>query len=540
MNHSIRNSLATLGIEAENLHYQLPPETLTVQTLHLDQGRLNDKGALCVNTGKFTGRSPKDRFIVHDSATASSVDWGDVNIPFDRAAFDLLYEKVCSYLSQQTDLWVRDSYVCAEKAYQLSIRVVTETPWANLFCHHLFLRPTLTAIPFAKTDWLILHAPGFMAIPALDGTRQENFSILDFTRKVILIGGTAYTGEIKKAMFSVLNFVLPYKHNVLSMHCSANEGEGGDVALFFGLSGTGKTTLSADPLRRLLGDDEHGWSEGRVFNLEGGCYAKCINLNPATEPQIFDAIRCNALLENVVFHPEEDSVNFADDSITENTRAAYPTTFVTNAKRPAIGGNPKNIFFLTCDAFGVLPPISKLNKGQAMFYYISGYTAKIAGTEIGVNEPQPVFSACFGKVFLPLNPIYYAELLGALLTSHPEINVWLVNTGWTGGAYGQGKRISLGDTRMMINAALEGKLAGANFYRHEQFGVMVPDKVPGVPSALLDTKSTWRNPDAYNHTANKLAGLFAGNFEKYAFYASDETKAAVPGTRTTSAKTNAL
>ena len=528
MQLAIRNSLSSLGIEVNTLHYQLQSADLTRQTLALQQGVLNENGALCVNTGKFTGRSPKDRFIVQDAGTRNTVDWGDINIPFDAKKFDRLYDKVTGYLSRKKEIWVRDSYACGEERYRLNIRVITETPWASLFCHHLFLRPDEAELPYAETDWLIVQAPGFLAKPEEDGTRQENFSIINFSRKIILIGGTAYTGEIKKALFGVLNFVLPVRHKVLSMHCAANEGRKGDVALFFGLSGTGKTTLSTDPGRSLIGDDEHGWAEGTVFNFEGGCYAKCIRLDAEKEPQIFNAIRPGALLENVVFYDGTNTVNFNNDSISENTRAAYPIGFIANAKQPSVGGNPKNIFFLTCDASGVLPPISKLSRGQAMFHYISGYTAKIAGTEIGIAEPQPVFSACFGKVFLPLNPVEYAELLGKLLEAHRDISVWLVNTGWTGGGFGKGTRISLSHTRAMIRAALNGDLANVKYRTDEHFNIQIPEHVPGIPDHMLNPRVAWQNENLYDEAANHLAELFIRNFEKYAEKASPETKAAVP------------
>jgi phosphoenolpyruvate carboxykinase (ATP) len=528
MQLAILNSLRSLGIEVNTLNYQLQSEELTRQTVALKQGKLNVAGALCVNTGKFTGRSPKDRFIVMDAGTRKTVDWGDVNIAFDAKKFDRLYDKVCSYLSARKEIWVRDCYACAEERYRLNVRVITDTPWANLFCHHLFLRPEAAELPYPETDWLIVQAPGFLASPLEDGTRQENFSIINFARKIILIGGTAYTGEIKKALFGVLNFILPVRRKVLSMHCAANEGKKGDVALFFGLSGTGKTTLSTDPGRSLIGDDEHGWAEGTVFNFEGGCYAKCIRLDPEKEPQIFNAIRPGTLLENVVFFDGTKTVNFEDDSISENTRAAYPINYILNAKQPSVGGNPKNIFFLTCDATGVLPPISKLNKGQAMFHYISGYTAKIAGTEIGIAEPQPVFSACFGRVFLPLNPVEYAEILGGLLEAHPEINVWLVNTGWTGGGFDKGKRISLQYTRAMIRAALGGELVNVNYHTDEHFNFLIPQTVPGVPDAMLNPRASWQNENLYDEAAIHLAELFIRNFEKYAEKAGPETKAAVP------------
>ncbi|ANI88579.1 phosphoenolpyruvate carboxykinase (ATP) [Arachidicoccus ginsenosidimutans] len=516
-----------LQLEAAKIHYQLPSGKLTEQTLALGQGSLSDAGALCVNTGKFTGRSPKDRFIVMDDITKNAVDWGEVNIPFASKAFDRLCDKVCGYLSGK-EIWVRDAFACSNEKYRMNIRVVTETPWANLFCHNLFLRPEPEELPFEKTDWLIIHAPGFSANPLADCTRQENFTILNFTRKIILIGGTAYTGEIKKGVFSVLNFILPHYHKVLSMHCSANEGKRKDVALFFGLSGTGKTTLSADPQRKLIGDDEHGWAEGSVFNFEGGCYAKCVNLSEEKEPQIFHAVRKGTLLENTVFFANSNRVDFDNISLTENTRAAYPIDFIPNAKTLSAGNNPKNIFFLTCDAFGVLPPISKLSKGQAMYHYVSGYTAKIAGTEIGINEPQPVFSACFGKVFLPLNPVAYAELLGGLLEKHPDINVWLINTGWSGGGYGVGKRISLRYTRAMMNAALDGSLNDVAYQPHAHFGVQIPKSVPGVPAEILHPRELWEDKDLYDEAANRLAQLFISNFEQYAAKAGRETRAGAP------------
>lgn len=519
--------LASLGIKSKTVHYRWHPEELIKLTVDLRQGVLSDCGALCVHTGKFTGRSPKDRFIIMDETTKKIVHWGEINIPFALAAFEKLYDKVCRYLSDK-EVFVRDAFVGADSKYHLQVRTITENPWADLFCHNLFIRPEPQMLPFEKNDWLIIHAPGFLADPLLDGTRQSNFCVIHFTRKMVLIGGTAYTGEIKKAMFSVMNFILPHDHKILSMHCSANEGENNDVALFFGLSGTGKTTLSADVNRRLIGDDEHGWSEGSVFNFEGGCYAKCINLCKKKEPQIFTAIKTGTLLENITFFEGSKTVNYADCSVTENTRAAYPIDFIPNAKANSVGGNPKNIFFLACDAFGVLPPISRLTKGQAMYHYVSGYTAKIAGTEMGITEPQPVFSACFGKVFLPLNPVVYAELLGQMLERHPEINVWLVNSGWIGGEYGLGQRISLNYTRTMINAALNGILESVVYGLHSHFGVEVPQSIPGVPSDILNPEDTWADKSAYYQAADNLASLFINNFKQYEALASPETKAGGP------------
>jgi phosphoenolpyruvate carboxykinase (ATP) len=520
-------NLEAIGLNVATAHWNLSPAALTQKTLELGQGVLNDTGALCVSTGKFTGRSPKDKFTVKDAITEKSVDWGDVNNPFEPEAFDKLYDKVCAYFAGK-EVWVRDAYACADPQYRLNIRVVNETPWANLFCNDLFLRPTEEEIKTKEHDWLILQAPGFEADPATDGTRQGNFTIVNFTRKIILIGGSAYTGEMKKGIFGVLNFVLPHDHQVLSMHCSANEGKEGDVALFFGLSGTGKTTLSADPNRALIGDDEHGWADGSVFNFEGGCYAKCIDLSEEKEPQIFKAIKADALLENIKFIDGTNTVDYADGSITENTRAAYPIYHIDNAKEPSFGGDPKNIFFLTCDAFGILPPISKLTKGQAMYHFVSGYTAKVAGTEVGVTEPQTTFSACFGRVFLPLHPTKYASLLGKKLEQHSDVNVWLINTGWSGGAYGTGSRMSLKHTRSMITAAMNGELNNVEFVPHSVFGVLVPQSVPNVPAEILNPRDTWSDKEAYDRKAAELAGLFVKNFEKYADQADEETLAAAP------------
>ncbi|MGC4057661.1 MAG: phosphoenolpyruvate carboxykinase (ATP) [Chitinophagaceae bacterium] len=520
-------NLASIGLNVAIANWNLSSEALTQKTIELGQGVLNDTGALCVSTGKFTGRSPKDKFTVKDAITEHSVDWGDVNIPFAPEAFDKLYDRVCKHLEGK-EVWVRDAYACADPKYRLNIRVINETPWANLFCNDLFLRPTDAEIDAQTPDWHIIQAPSFEADPAIDGTRQGNFTIVNFTRRVILIGGSAYTGEMKKGIFGVLNFVLPHDHKVLSMHCSANEGKDGDVALFFGLSGTGKTTLSADANRALIGDDEHGWSDESVFNFEGGCYAKCIDLSAEKEPEIFAAVKPGALLENITFLPGTSTVNYADGSITENTRAAYPIFHIANAKEPSYGGEPKNIFFLTCDAFGILPPISKLTKEQAMYHFISGYTAKVAGTEVGVTEPQTTFSACFGRVFLPLHPAKYAELLGQKLEAHPNINVWLVNTGWSGGAYGVGNRMKLSLTRAMITAAMKGELDNVEYVPHDVFGVLKPQSCPGVPNELLNPRETWADKEAYDKKALELGALFNKNFEKYADQASDAIKSAAP------------
>lgn len=522
-------NLSNIGIDAAVVNWNLSSELLTKQTIDLKQGVLNSTGALCVNTGKFTGRSPKDKFTVKDAITENTVDWGDVNIPLSPDVFDKLYDKVVNFLGGK-QLWVRDAYACADPAYRLNVRVVNETPWANLFCNDLFLRPTEEEVATFTPDWHIIQAPSFEADPAVDGTRQSNFTIVNFSRKVILIGGSAYTGEMKKGIFGVLNYILPEEHNVLSMHCSANEGAKGDVALFFGLSGTGKTTLSADPNRPLIGDDEHGWAEGSVFNFEGGCYAKAIDLSAEKEPQIYNAVRPGALVENIKFFEGTNEVDYADGSITENTRVAYPIYHIDNAKEPSYGGDPKNIFFLTCDAFGILPPISKLTKEQAMYHFVSGYTAKVAGTEVGVTEPQTTFSACFGRVFLPLHPVKYAELLGEKLGQHPDVNVWLINTGWSGGPYGVGKRMNLKYTRAMITAAINGELDNVAYTAHRTFGVSMPNECPGVPSDILNPRYTWASEEEYDKKAMELAALFVKNFEKYASEASEATMAAAPKT----------
>ncbi len=520
-------NLADLGISPSIINWNLSPELLTQQTVDLQQGTITDMGALAVNTGKFTGRSPKDKLTVKDAKTENTVDWSDINIAISPEHFDKVYQDITAHLNGK-EIWVRDAYACADPKHRLNIRVINENPWANLFCYDLFLRPTEEEILTQEVEWTIIQAPSFNADPAVHGTRQGNFTIVNFTKKTILIGGSAYTGEMKKGIFGVLNYVLPHEKGVLSMHCSANEGVDGDVALFFGLSGTGKTTLSADPNRKLIGDDEHGWDMGSVFNFEGGCYAKCIDLTEEKEPQIYSAIKANALVENTTYLPNSNTVNFADGSITENTRVAYPISHINNAKEPSIGGNPKNIFFLTCDAYGILPPISRLNKGQAMYSFISGYTAKVAGTEVGVTEPQATFSACFGRAFLPLHPTRYAELLGKKLEDNPEVKVYLINTGWSGGPYGVGSRMKLSYTRAMITAAMNGELDNVDYEKHPVFGFEMPTSCPNVPSELLIPQSTWENKEEYTKKAYDLAAMFVKNFEKYAAQANEEILAAAP------------
>jgi phosphoenolpyruvate carboxykinase (ATP) len=522
-------NLESIGIHAEKIHWNLDPVTLTEQTLHFGQGELNDKGALCVRTGRFTGRSPKDKFIVRDDFTNDTIDWGDVNIPIAEEIFEKLYAKMKAFLEDR-EIWARNCYAGAHTDYRLGVTVINTDPWANLFCYNLFIRPSKIEQQNFTPEWLILQIPEFEADPAVDGTRQANFTIVSFSKKIILIGGTAYTGEMKKGIFGVLNFLLPHEHSVLPMHCSANEGADGDVSLFFGLSGTGKTTLSADAKRKLIGDDEHGWADGSIFNFEGGCYAKCIDLSPEKEPEIYAAIRPGTLLENTSFFLNSKVVDFSDSSLTENTRAAYPIDFIPNAKTPSIGGTPKNIFFLTCDAYGILPPIAKLTKEQAMYHFLSGYTAKVAGTEIGVNEPQTTFSACFGRVFLPLHPTVYAELLGEKLEQNPDVKVWLINTGWTGGKYGVGNRMSLKYTRAMIRAAMHGDLDEVEYVAHTIFGVWKPQSCPGVPDVVLNPRNTWKDKEAYDKSAVALANLFVENFKQYEDRASAAIRSAAPRT----------
>jgi phosphoenolpyruvate carboxykinase (ATP) len=529
-NFGLKNAsadLASIGLEhLGNTYWNLTPAELVERTLALGEGTLADSGALVIKTGAFTGRSPEDRFVVKDATTADSVDWGKVNIAFEPAKFDALYAKVAKFLEGK-DVFVRDAYVCANPNYQLSLRVVAQKPWSALFANNMFMRPTEAEILAAAPEWTVVCVPEFMAVPEVDGTRQSNFAIINFTKKIILIGGTGYTGEIKKGIFSVLNYILPHERGVLSMHCSSNIGKNGDTAVFFGLSGTGKTTLSADPNRNLIGDDEHGWADEGVFNFEGGCYAKTINLSKESEPEIYNAIRFGALVENTGYFENSRSIDFAYKGITENTRVSYPLDFIDNAVFPSVGGTPTNIFFLTCDAFGVLPPIAKLTAGQAMYHFISGYTAKVAGTEAGVTDPKKTFSACFGAPFLPLHPTRYAEMLGKRMKEN-NVNIWLVNTGWSGGSFGTGKRMPIKYTRALITAALNGSLAEAKFETLPFFGLQVPTACEGVPNEILNPRNTWENPAAFDAKAQELANDFVKNFEKYKAQANEEILAAAP------------
>jgi len=509
--------LSELGLDGNLALYQLPAEELVAMALKNGEGCLTDSGALAIDTGKFTGRSPKDRFIVEDALTKDTVFWGEVNHKFEAAKFNLLLGKMLTHLKGKP-FYLKKGYACAKVDYQLPINLISEKAYSSLFAHHLFLRYAQDPVPrYEQSDWTVIALPSFLADPKQDGTRSENFSILNFSRRMILIGGTGYTGEIKKGIFSVLNFLLPQYHEVLPMHCSANVGNSGDTAIFFGLSGTGKTTLSADPNRRLVGDDEHGWDAHSVFNFEGGCYAKVIDLSADKEPQIFGAIREFALLENVGFHPGSDQVNYSDSSKTENTRVAYPLDYITGALQPSIAEAPKNIFFLTCDAFGVLPPISLLDSNQAKFHFLTGYTAKVAGTETGVTEPQLTFSACFGKAFLPLHPLRYAELLAAKLKTSGA-KVWLVNTGWTGGGYGSGTRMKLTHTRALISAALSGELEQVEFVKEKIFNLSIPLSAEGVSPEILNPRDNWKNKELYDLKAAELKSALDRNFKQYKDY----------------------
>jgi phosphoenolpyruvate carboxykinase (ATP) len=493
--------------------YNLSPTELIEEALQRKEGVLTANGALMVDTGAFTGRSPKDRFLVKDAITEDTVWWGDINIPISTAHFEQLYANMTTFL-QNKEVFVRDLHACADPDYRLNVRVITTLAWHNLFCDNLFIRPDKSELKDIKQEFTILCIPDFAADPETDGVKHANFTVVNFSKQLILIGGTAYAGEMKKGIFSVLNYILPHQKKVLSMHCSANVGKDGDSALFFGLSGTGKTTLSSDPQRYLVGDDEHGWSETGIFNIEGGCYAKVIDLSEEKEPDIFHAIKRGAILENTRFVPGTLAVDYGNKTVTENTRTAYPLTHIPSSLDPSVAPAPKHIFFLTADAFGILPPISRLNENQAMYHFISGYTAKVAGTEMGIVEPKLTFSACFGAAFLPLHPMQYALLFGEKLKAS-KAQVWLINTGWTGGPYGKGTRISLSYTRAMITAALEGKLDYAPFRRDSVFGMEVPEICPGVPASLLNPKTTWTDSKAYEEQAKSLAASFRKNFQAF-------------------------
>ena len=490
----------------------LSTPVLVEEALRRGEGQLTADGSLVALTGKRTGRSPSDKFFVREPGTEAQIDWGKANKPMPPAVFDALVKKAIAHLNTQ-DLFVHDAMACADPRQRLTLRLITPKAWHALFARCLFLRPSADELKTFAPEWQILAAPDLQFDPATDGTASEAVIAVSFEKKTILIAGTHYAGEIKKSIFTILNALLPQR-GVFSMHCSANIGSSGDVALFFGLSGTGKTTLSADPDRRLIGDDEHGWSDEGVFNIEGGCYAKTIRLSPTGEPQIWAAIRFGSVLENVPVDPATRVPDFDSERYTENTRAAYPIDFIPNAELTGRGGIPTNVFFLTCDAFGVLPPIARLAPEQAMQHFLCGYTAKVAGTEAGVKEPSATFSTCFAAPFLPLPPRRYAELLRERMTKHAT-PVWLVNTGWSGGAYGVGKRMSIAHTRALLKAALDGSLQEVKFAKDPIFGMDVPQHCPGVPDNVLQPRSAWSDPAAYDTSARKLAELFDAEWKKY-------------------------
>ncbi|PAQ14551.1 phosphoenolpyruvate carboxykinase (ATP) [Bacillus sp. FJAT-42315] len=500
-------------LNGSNITMQPSVPTLVEKVLTRKEGVLTASGAVRAETGKYTGRSPKDKFIVEEASVKDKIDWGSVNQPISEEVFDQLYTKVIDYLKQKDELFVFKGFAGADTTHRLPIQVINEYAWHNLFAHQLFIRPTAEELKDHQAGFTIVSAPNFKADPAVDGTKSETFIIVSFERRIVLIGGTEYAGEMKKSIFSIMNYLLP-ENDVFPMHCSANVGYEGDVALFFGLSGTGKTTLSADPNRRLIGDDEHGWSANGVFNVEGGCYAKCIGLSREKEPQIFDAIRFGSVLENVVLDEDTRLPDYDDNSLTENTRAAYPLQAIDNIVDPSVAGHPNTIIFLTADAFGVLPPISKLTKEQAMYHFLSGYTSKLAGTERGITSPEATFSTCFGSPFLPLEATRYAEMLGEKIDEH-NAQVFLVNTGWTGGEYGVGSRMKLAYTRAMVQAALEGELNNVETYTTKTFGLQIPLHVPGVPDDVLIPRKAWADQEAFMKKAAELAGKFRENFKKF-------------------------
>ena len=503
----------SLGIIAPKaVYHNLTPAQLVERALERGEGTLTNTGALVVTTGKYTGRSPDDRFVVDTPSIHDDIDWGKVNVPISEERFDAIYAKMMAYM-QGRDVFVFDGYAGADETYHLPVRVVNELASQNLFIHQLLIRPTEEQLSSFEPGFTVIACPGFKCIPELDGVHSEAAILVHFEKKMVIIAGSQYAGEIKKSIFSVMNYLLP-KQGVFSMHCSANIGDEGDSALFFGLSGTGKTTLSADPNRMLIGDDEHGWSDKGIFNIEGGCYAKCINLSRENEPFIWDAIKFGSLVENVIMDPETRELDFYDKSLTENTRVGYPVDFIPNAAIPGVGEHPKTVIFLTADAFGVLPPISKLDKNQAMYHFVSGYTSKLAGTERGIVEPQTTFSTCFGAPFLPLHPSVYAEMLGSRIEEHNS-NVYLVNTGWAGGKYGVGSRMKLKYTRAMVTAALNGELEKGEYEYDPIFNVQVPKTCPNVPDEFLHQRDLWEDKDEYEKTAKDLAARFVKNFQKY-------------------------
>ena len=518
------SQLTEFGLLPSKIYRNLKVEDLIKISVEKNEGIVTSTGSLSVKTGKYTGRSPNDRFIVYDDETHDKVDWGKINHQFPSGKFEKLLEKMKKYVSGK-ELFVFDGFVGADKENRLAIRVINDHAWQNLFANRLFIRPSSLELENHEPEFTLICINDFNAIPEVDGTNSNAFIIIDLSKKIVLIGGTNYAGEMKKSMFSVMNYLLPAKE-VFPMHCSANIGKDGDTALFFGLSGTGKTTLSADPNRFLIGDDEHGWSDNNSFNFEGGCYAKCINLSEEAEPQIWNAIKSGAVLENVVIDKETLKPDFDDNRLTENTRAAYPLDYIPGAVMPSIGTHPKVIVFLTADALGVLPPVSKLTKEGAMFHFMSGYTSKLAGTERGIKEPKAVFSECFGAPFMPRSASVYAKMLGEKINKHKTV-VYLINTGWLGGPYGVGKRVKIKYSRAMVTAALNGSLDIVKYRHDDLFNLDIPMECPDVPSDILDPKNTWIDKDSYDLSAKKLTQMFLENFEKFQDV-SDEIRNAGP------------
>jgi phosphoenolpyruvate carboxykinase (ATP) len=510
----------------QQVHWNYGPAELYEHAIRRGEGRVAEAGPFCAITSPHTGRSPNDKFVVKEPSSEAKVWWGKVNQPYDPAHFDRLHQDVLRHLNGQ-EIFVRDLFAGADPEYRIPVRFVTPNAWQALFVHNMFLRPTAPELAAFTPQWQVLHAPELAADPRIHGTRSGTFIVIHLAKRIILVGGTRYAGELKKAIFTILNYLLP-QQGVLPMHCSANLGESGDVALFFGLSGTGKTTLSADPERGLIGDDEHGWSDRGVFNFEGGCYAKVIRLSREGEPEIYQTTRMfGTVLENVVLDPDTRAIDLDSAAITENTRSSYPIHFIPNHVPGGMGGHPSHIIFLTCDAFGVMPPIARLTPAQAMYHFLSGYTAKVAGTERGVTEPKETFSACFGAPFLPLHPNTYAQLLGQRI-ARQGVQCWLVNTGWTGGPYGVGERMRLSYTRAMVRAALAGKLDKVPDVTEPVFGLAVPQRVPTVPGEILLPRSTWSDPAAYDAQAAKLAALFRQNFAQFAGQVPDAVREAGP------------
>ena len=512
MSSKFISQIKEFGINPSKIHRNLSVEKLLEAATQKNEGMITSTGSLSVKTGKYTGRSPDDRFIVFDDLTHDKVHWGKVNKQIPTETFEKLSQKMKKFVDGK-ELYIFDGFVGADPENRLPIRVINDHAWQSLFVHQLLIRPSATELESHEPEFTIICINDFEAIPEVDGTSSDAFILINLSKRLVLIGTTNYAGEIKKAIFSVMNFILPSK-GVFPMHCSANIGKDGDTSLFFGLSGTGKTSLSADPQRMLIGDDEHGWSDKGIFNFEGGCYAKCINLKEKHEPQIWNAIKNGAVLENVVINKESLKPDFDDGSLTENTRAAYPLDYIPGAVIPSVGGNPKVIIFLTADAMGVLPPLAKLSKNAAMFHFMSGYTSKLAGTEIGVKEPKAVFSKCFGAPFMPRPASVYAEMLGEKISKH-NTSVYLINTGWSGGPYGVGERIKIEYSRAMVTAALTGSLDIVKFSHNDIFNLDVPTECPNVPSEVLEPRNMWIDKDAYDLSAKKLAQMFVDNFKKF-------------------------